>query len=331
MSSEYLEACPGKESLTTPDSGLVQCVDSSQTVPAMCSPQYPEENGKCVVERYPNGGIVTTNKSECPTGYRFDYDQTRQEFGCFKIIPSSCPAGTTARIAVKKNNREPPRPICIPNTVAVYDVTVTPDMSPASWPCMGDDRIMFPIAGTLPNTYQCLPSTPATGAASANVSVSAPSPDLSMTTPSAADLQQQYTEKLQTYETTLRTALSSNDSSKLPELQRLNSEMNRLIEQLLNELKTSPQKIRVKREELVSTLSRIQRDYNALKNGADDLTLLRRIREGETGATNKEFQFYLGLFLVLCLGILAMIFFGGQIKLATAISPMTPARTAPFA
>lgn len=151
------------------------------------------------------------------------------------------------------------------------------------------------------------------------------------TPPSTPDLHRQYMDKIRVYETTLRSALATNNTSKVPQLQKLNQELNQLLDKLLREMNTSPQKIRVKREELVSTLTRIQRDYNGLKNNTDTLELLRMIREGETGATKKEFQFYLGLFFALCVGILAMVFFGGQMKLATAASATTPARTAPLA
>lgn len=150
------------------------------------------------------------------------------------------------------------------------------------------------------------------------------------TPPSASDLQKQYIDKTAEYETVLQRALANNDLSDLPRLRKLNQEISQLLEKLLNELQTTPQKIQVEREELVSTLNRIQRDYNGLKNSTDDLTLLRRIRQGETGASQKEFQFYLGVFFALCLGILAMVFFGNQMKEATAISTPTPSSTAPL-
>ena len=150
------------------------------------------------------------------------------------------------------------------------------------------------------------------------------------TPPSTADLHKQYVDKIAKYETTLQNALASNNQSKIPELQTLNQEMNQILEKLLAELNTSPGKVRVQREELVTTLNRIQRDYNALKDNTDTLTRLRMIREGEEGASRKEFRFYLGIFFALCLGILAMLFFGGQMKLATATSATTPASTAPL-
>lgn len=148
--------------------------------------------------------------------------------------------------------------------------------------------------------------------------------------PTTTDLQREYKEKYAKYDAMIRDALASNDTSTLPQLRKLNKELNDILEKMLAEVATTPGAIRVQREELVTTLNRIQRDYNGLKNDSDTLILLRRIREGEQGGSRKDFQFYLGIFLALCLGILAMVFFGGQIKLATATSPMTPASTAPL-
>lgn len=146
-----------------------------------------------------------------------------------------------------------------------------------------------------------------------------------------SDLQRRYKELLAKYDMAVQTALTTNDASKLPEIRALNKEVNDTLETMLKEVNTVPGSLRVQREELVSTLNRIQRDYNGLKENTDQLTLLRRIREGEEGATRKDFQFYLALFFVLCLAILAMIFFGGgQMKLETAMRPITPSNTAPL-
>ena len=146
------------------------------------------------------------------------------------------------------------------------------------------------------------------------------------TPPTTTDLDRQYREKIASYEALVTRALATNDRSKIPQLQALNTEINGILEQMLADLRQGG----TQREQLVATLNRIQRDYNGLKDSTDTLTLLRRIREGETGATHKEFQMYLIGFLVICLGILAMVFFGDQIKLPTTTSAMTPASTAPL-
>jgi DNA-binding TFAR19-related protein (PDSD5 family) len=150
------------------------------------------------------------------------------------------------------------------------------------------------------------------------------------TSPTVPDLQKQYKEKYAAYDSLIQNALATNDASALPRIRALNKELNEILEKMLADLNTAPGPLRIQREELVTTLNRIQRDYTGLKDESDTLILLRRIREGETSGSHKEFQFYLGSFFVLCLGILAMLFFGGQMKLATVTSPMTPASTAPL-
>jgi hypothetical protein len=145
------------------------------------------------------------------------------------------------------------------------------------------------------------------------------------TLPTVADLQRQYATKIERYDAEIQRALALNDTSKIPKLQAMNAELNGILEKILQESPMDAQ-----RETLVSTLNRIQRDYNGLKQNTDTFELLRRIREGETGASHKEFQMYLGAFFALCLGLLAMLFFGGQMTLATAASAMTPASTAPL-
>jgi hypothetical protein len=147
------------------------------------------------------------------------------------------------------------------------------------------------------------------------------------TPPTTSDLDRQYRTLIARYETTITRALERNDRSKIRELQQMNEEISGILEEMLTDLRQGGNQ----REQLVATLNRIQRDYNGLKDNTDTFTLLRRIREGETGATHKEFQMYLIGFFVICLGILAMVFFGDQIKLPTVTSAMTPASTAPLA
>lgn len=145
------------------------------------------------------------------------------------------------------------------------------------------------------------------------------------TPPTSTDLQRQYKDKLVKYDAAIRSALATNNVSMIPKLQAMNAELNSLLERILKE---SP--VEERRHELVTTLNRIQREYDGLKKNTDTLELLRRIREGETGATRKEFALYLGLFFVTCLGLIAFLLFGGQMTLATTANTPTPIRTAPL-
>jgi hypothetical protein len=150
------------------------------------------------------------------------------------------------------------------------------------------------------------------------------------TPPTFDDLKRQFQEKLAAYDILLERSIRINDTGKIPSLQARNREIDRILEQMMNMERPNRQDIPEEREKLVSTLSRIQRDYAGLKEKTDDFTLLRRIREAESGLPRREMILYIGLFLVTCLGILVMIFFGSQKKLPTATSAITPASTAPL-
>jgi hypothetical protein len=153
------------------------------------------------------------------------------------------------------------------------------------------------------------------------------------TPPTMSDLQAQYKVKIAAYDSKVAAAIATDDASKLPEIRALNTEISQLLEKMLTEVTNASadtSTIKAQRSELVSTLNRIQRDYNGLVENTDSLELLRRIREGETRAPRREFEMYLFFFLLMCGGILVMVFFGSQKIDATTMSAATPPRMAPF-
>lgn len=106
--------------------------------------------------------------------------------------------------------------------------------------------------------------------------------------------------------------------------------LNKRIEDITY-LKTETPDIRLERERLMEVLRRIQGDYNGLLENTDDLETLRRIREQEGGAAQKEQMWYLIAFLIAAVALLGVIFvMGGQKALATAMSPSTPAMSPPL-
>ncbi len=143
-------------------------------------------------------------------------------------------------------------------------------------------------------------------------------------------MQEQYKAKLAQYEAKLSEALAKNDASALPEIRKLNQETSALLSQVLTEMAGNPQALRTQREELVTTLNRIERDYAGLSKSADTLEQLRRIREGQTGVVQQTFNWYLFLFILACVGILFMALFVPQNMFATATSAAMPATTAPL-
>jgi hypothetical protein len=150
------------------------------------------------------------------------------------------------------------------------------------------------------------------------------------TPPTLADLESQYTAKLAAYTSKVSAALRTDDASKLPEIRALNVEITALLEQMLTQTNqvADPSELQRKREALVSTLAKIQREYSGLSSATDSLERLRRIRE--SGTPRKEFELYLAMFFVTCLGILGMVFFGAQNTLTAATSASIPPRAAAF-
>lgn len=153
------------------------------------------------------------------------------------------------------------------------------------------------------------------------------------TPPTLSDLRAQYKAKLAEYDALLGSALTTNDTTKLPAIRALNAEISQILERILTEVGQDSADTSTFKDDLgdfISTLNRIQRDYNGLAENTDSLELLRRIRDGEAAAPRKEFEMYLFFFLLACLGILAMLFFGGQKMDATSMSATTPPRMAPL-
>jgi hypothetical protein len=150
------------------------------------------------------------------------------------------------------------------------------------------------------------------------------------TPPTLRDLQSQYKTKLAQYDSLVSYALATNDESAVPRIRKLNEEISKLMEQMLSGAVGDPKSLRLEREELVKTLNRIESDYAGTAKSTDALERLRMMRKTETGVAEKTFNWYLFLFLVTCFGILAMSLFAPQNMLATNMSPVTPASTAPL-
>lgn len=154
------------------------------------------------------------------------------------------------------------------------------------------------------------------------------------TPPTTSDLRKQYTAKIAQYDAAVAAALATNDASKLAEIRTLNQEISNVLESMLADLTMNgdDKTIGAQRSQLLANLNRIQRDYNGLSEKTDSLELLRRIREGETGASRDELMMYLFGFFLICIGILAMSIFGTSVQNidATPARTMMPPSTAPL-
>lgn len=196
-----------------------------------------------------------------------------------------------------------------------YSRPVPPGMrepSPENWLCEDTHPFTLPpgtVPGSIPTQVTCYRPPPASAARTPDRDIDA-------------------------YEAAITQALASNDATKLPEIRMLAdraiASLNKRIEDITY-LKTDTSNIRMERDRLLSVLRRIQSDYNGLLENTDDLETLRRIREQEGGAAQKEQLWYLVAFLIAAVALLGVIFvMGGQKALATAISPSTPAISPPL-
>ena len=150
------------------------------------------------------------------------------------------------------------------------------------------------------------------------------------TSPTLRDLQTKYKQKLAEYDAKVTEALATDDISALTDIRKLNEDISKLLEQMLDGTVGDPQSIRSERQELVRTLGRIESDYTGMVKSTDSLERLRMIRSNDTGVARQTFNWYLFLFILTCMGILFMALFSGQNMAATATSPAIPASTAPF-
>lgn len=296
----YSEPCPG-DNFQPPVSmgGTSRCLNPSITAPTICPPGTTENGGSCT---RPDGAVM--DKTACPSGY------AKKENTCYKASDITCPGGTTARILASKEPQARLKLFCVPNSVVTKPFASS---KPGMWPC--DENEFGDIVARV-----CVP--PPTSVAPTMAS---------MTSPTLRDLQQDYKTKVAAYEAKVSAALASNDTSALPEIRQRNEEISKLLEEMLTDVVGNPQALHVKREELVTTLNRIESDYAGLTGSADALERLRMIRETQTGVVQTTFNWYLFLFLITCAGILFMALFAPQNMLATSMSPATPASAAPFA
>jgi len=207
------------------------------------------------------------------------------------------------------------RVFCIPNSVTVKPFSSPP--KPNVWPCANNEVAVRQGCVALPSTTGS-PTPATTGGSPASTPRTSDTPD----------------RDLAAYEAAITQALASNDATKLPEIRRLAdraiASLNKRIEDITY-MKKETSDIRLERDRLLSVLRRIQGDYSGLLETTDDLETLRRIREQEGGAAQREQMWYLVAFLIAAVALLGVIFvMGGQKVLETAMSPSTPAMSPPL-
>lgn len=149
------------------------------------------------------------------------------------------------------------------------------------------------------------------------------------------DLRKKYLTTSAEYDAAVQQALATNDASGVARIRQLNTDVSKLLDQMIQQLtfakKETPMLIQ-ERDRLVERLRRIQMDYNGLRVNTDTLETLRRIREQESGSYTQQLYRYLLFFFIVCVGILFMLLFvkkGSQSE-STASSAATPRMTPPL-
>lgn len=143
------------------------------------------------------------------------------------------------------------------------------------------------------------------------------------------ELRKQYEKQVAEYESIIQ----SNDPSKMERLRELNTAigdtLNKMIEKLTFLKKDTPN-LKKERDELIERLRQIQKEYNGLLVNTDQLETLRRIRQQESGETDRQMRMYLFFFLAVCLAIFLYLLFMTHKKETTAPSASIPPTTAAF-
>jgi hypothetical protein len=149
------------------------------------------------------------------------------------------------------------------------------------------------------------------------------------------ELRTTYAAKMKEYDDTIKDALDTRDASNVEKIRKLNMEIGKLLEKMIEQmtfLKQDTPLLKRERDILVEKLRRIQMDYNGLLVNTDELETLRRIRMQETDLTKRDLYRYLAFFFIVAIGIvLLLVFVRGQSRMkSTETSTSVPSTMPPF-
>lgn len=140
-------------------------------------------------------------------------------------------------------------------------------------------------------------------------------------------LRQQYMTQRKEYDELVELAVRTEDVTQLPKLREMNASLAKLLNQMIEQLtflKKNTPSINKERDELISRLRQIQRDYNGLLVNTDKLETLRRIRQQESRESTRQLYLFLIFFLLVSLGIVVYLMFMTQKKDTTAAMASIP-------
>jgi hypothetical protein len=151
---------------------------------------------------------------------------------------------------------------------------------------------------------------------------------LPMTMP---ELEKLYAQKEEQYRALL---FASDATMKLTDIRNLNTELNQILNamlELVTQSKQSSGNLTTAQQDLLAKLRKLERDADKLAKDTDTVETLRRIRADEESRFSKSLYFYIGaVLLVALLILLAMFVFSGKKSEASTPMPMSPMTTPPL-
>lgn len=145
------------------------------------------------------------------------------------------------------------------------------------------------------------------------------------------ELEKLYNQKERQYRTLV---FASDATLRLPEIRKLNTELNQILNamlQLVAQSKQSSGNLTKAQQDLLAKLRKLERDAGQLAKDTDKAETLRRIRADEESRYSKTLYFYIGAVLLVALLILLVIFvFSGKKSEASTPMPISPMTTPPL-
>lgn len=146
-------------------------------------------------------------------------------------------------------------------------------------------------------------------------------------------LRVKYTNQMQEYDRLISDALRLKTTSNMPRIRALNISIGKTLDEMISQLtflrKNTPS-LNTERNNLMSRLERIQKEYNELAKNRDELETLRRIRQEESTEANRQLYWYLIAFFGACLLLFLALFMVTQRNESTAPMASMPPTTAAF-
>ena len=253
----------------------------------------------------------------CPAGSTMMSPLTANSMACRKndgtgLLMHTCASGKPFVIATDTRQVAA---ICVPDATVVYPMTQS---APNTFPCRAGDYL-----GMAADGYKCIPA-----GSSATTSTTAGSGEsLNELSARLTALRSQYTDLVNQGAQT-----PAQIQTLLPQIQSVNQQIAAVLDQMITQTQYVPPgpNSDTYRDQLVEQLTRIQSDYNGLKNNTDALKTLRRIRSFQDTSWQSTLALYLTGFLVVALLLVLVMLFRRQKSVSPTAPSMSPTAMPPL-